>query len=68
MKDNNYYLKRSLVTGAIVALVGTIGWIFVQVRDLPADYVPRSEVENRLERIENKIDKILFMESKRGGN
>ena len=59
---NNVYFKRSLITGIAVALIGTIGWIFIQVRDLPANYVPRGEIENRLERIENKIDKLLLHE------
>ena len=59
---NNIYFKRSLITGIAVALIGTIGWIFIQVRDLPANYVPRGEIENRLERIENKIDKLLLHE------
>jgi len=59
---NNVHFKRSLITGAVIALIGTIGWIFVQVRDLPANYCPRAEIEKRLERIEHKIDQILFQE------
>jgi len=59
---NNASFKRTLVTAVAIALIGTIGWIFVQVRDLPANYVPRGEIEKRLERIENKIDQILFQE------
>jgi len=63
MKNNNQF-KRTLITGIAVALIGVIGWIFVQVRDLPANYIPRGEIEKRLERIENKLDQILFQERK----
>jgi len=65
--NNNNQIKRVIIPTLIAALIASIGWIFIQVRDLPANYVPRSEVEKRLERIENKIDltyKILLRENR----
>ena len=67
MAENND-MRWKLVSGiAITILTLIVGWAFVEIRDLPKTYVTldnvktnRQDIRNRLDRIEEKIDRILM--------
>lgn len=57
-------LIMAIITGILIPIVA---WGFMQIRDLPVNYCTRAEVKEvkqdinkRLDRIEDKIDKLLW--------
>jgi len=69
MSDNGNVTKvlRIIAGFLFTILIASVGWAFIQVRDLPSTYVTKLELSDtkkdlcdRLERIENKIDAILL--------
>lgn len=64
-------LKKVLFIAILSSFIATLGWGFVQIRDIPATHPTRAEVDrkintlneyviNRLIRVEDKIDKLLM--------
>jgi len=42
-------------TGIMTALIGVTGWILRTVANLPADYVPRTQVNSRFDQLKAEI-------------
>lgn len=69
---NNTVRWKFIVSGALTILTLIVGWAFIEIRDLPKTYVTyedartnRQDVRNRLDRIEEKIDRILMNKGNR---
>jgi len=42
-------------TGIMTALIGVTGWILRTVANLPADYVPRDQINSRFDAVKREI-------------
>jgi len=64
---NNTVKWRSVISIVCTILLAAVSWAFLEVRDLPKIYASKAEVREvkkdigkRLDRIEPKIDRILW--------
>lgn len=57
LNGNSTRIWRFLVLALLTGLVGICGWVFVQVRDLPKDYIAKPALAVMQNRIDSKADK-----------